>query len=91
MPQVNQPGQPRSDPEEPVIVERQFRLAPLTDEMLTRVRRYANLSPDEALAVLVKYGFVAYRMAVLHQFGMDPNTGSLLDLPEHPTKGHQSE
>ncbi|MDX8032975.1 hypothetical protein SK803_22380 [Lentzea sp. BCCO 10_0856] len=74
-----------------MIVERQFKLAPLTDEMLTRVQRYANLSPDEALAVLVKYGFVAYRMTVLHQFGMDPNTGSLLDLPEHPDQGHQPE
>ncbi|WP_109640771.1 hypothetical protein [Lentzea atacamensis] len=63
----------------------------MTDDMLTRVQQFANLSPDEALAVLIKYGFVAYRMAVLHQFGMDPNTGSLLDLPEHPNQDHQPE
>jgi len=63
----------------------------MTDNMLTRVQRFANLSPDEALAVLIKYGFVAYRMAVLHQFGMDPTAGSLLDLPEHPNQDHQSE
>ncbi len=71
-------------------VARQFRLAPLTDEMLTRVQRYANLSPDEALEVLVRYGFVAYRMTVLHQFGMDPSLGLLLDLPAGPDEDHQS-
>jgi hypothetical protein len=74
-----------------MIVERQFSLTPLTDDMLARVQRYANLSPDEALAVLVQYGFVAYRMTVLHQFGMDPSTGSLLDLPEHPDEDRQPE
>lgn len=74
-----------------MIVERRFQLAPLTDEMLTRVQRYANLSPDEALSVLVRYGFVAYRMTVLHQFGVDPSTGSLLDLPEPPDQDRQPE
>jgi hypothetical protein len=72
-----------------VIVERHFQLAPLTNDMLERVQQYANLSPDEALSVLVRYGFGAYRMTVLHQFGLDPRTGSLLDLPEQP--GHQPE
>ena len=72
-----------------MTMERRFRLSSLTDEMVTRVQQYANLSPDEALAVLIKYGFVAYRMTVLHQFGMDPNTDSLLDLPEHTD--HQPE
>ncbi|MCG8926161.1 hypothetical protein [Lentzea sp. CC55] len=73
------------------MIERQFRLAPFTDDLLMRVQRYANLSPDEALAVLVKYGFVAYRMTVLHQFGVDPSAVALLDLPEHPDHSHQPE
>ncbi|MDX3662901.1 hypothetical protein PV646_36855 [Streptomyces sp. ID05-26A] len=72
-----------------MIVERHFRLAPPIDDMLSRVQRYANLSPDEALSVLVRYGFVAYRMTVFHQFGMDPRTGSILDLPMRPDQDHQ--
>lgn len=74
-----------------MFVERRFRISPLTEEMLTRVQRYANLSPDEALALLVKHGFVAYRLIMTDKFGIDPAAGSPLDLPDAPREDHQPE
>jgi hypothetical protein len=67
-----------------VIVERTFSLTPMSDEMLTRVQDYADISADAALNELVQYGYVAYRMTVMNQLGLNPADGSMLDLPERP-------